>query len=79
MLQDFHTTTFRHVKIYAKRRRRTDSQAEIGLMSDSAEGLQAQLNSLLIFCSKFQMIVNEIKTKIMIYGKNTNDVNFGSC
>ena len=38
-------------------------------MSPSAQGLQNQLNGLLRFCSKNQMIVNELKTKIMIFGK----------
>ena len=45
---------------------------DLVLMSDSAEGLQNQLNCLFEFCCKSQMIVNETKTKVMIYGKNNS-------
>jgi hypothetical protein len=37
------------------------------LTSDSPQGLQKQLDGLFKFCAKFQMIVNELKTKIMIF------------
>jgi hypothetical protein len=38
------------------------------LFSNTAEGLQAQMNGLFKFCSKNKMIVNELKTKVMIFG-----------
>ena len=41
-----------------------------GQKTDSPEGLQKQLNGLYRFCSKCQMIVNELKTMVMIYGKH---------
>ena len=47
---------------------------DLVLLSDSASGLQRQLDGLLEFCSKYQMIVNELKTKVMIYGKPTEDI-----
>ena len=49
---------------------------DLVLMSDSHAGLQSQLNSLFLFCGKFQMIVNETKTKIMIYGNHNEDITF---
>ena len=39
------------------------------LISDSHEGLQKQLDGLQIFCAKNFMIVNELKTKVMAFGK----------
>jgi hypothetical protein len=39
------------------------------LVSDSAGGLQSQLDGLFKFCSKFQMIVNEMKTNVVLFGK----------
>jgi hypothetical protein len=39
------------------------------LVSDSAGGLQSQLDGLYTFCSKFQMIVNDMKTKVVLFGK----------
>ena len=45
---------------------------DLVLMSDSAEGLQSQLDCLFKFCCKSQMIVNETKTKIMTFGKNSS-------
>lgn len=39
------------------------------LLSETSDGLQAQLNGLEKFCSNNQMIINETKTKIMIYGR----------
>ena len=38
------------------------------LFSDTFHGLQMQLNGLKQFCSNNHMIVNEIKTKVMIFG-----------
>ena len=49
---------------------------DLVLLADSPEGLQKQLNGLHMFCSKYQLIVNESKTKIMVYGKYDNDVSF---
>ena len=49
---------------------------DLVLMSDSPEGLQKQLDGLFTFCSKYQMIVNELKTKIMIYGKVNKKCSF---
>ena len=46
---------------------------DLVLLSDSASGLQKQLDGLLEFCSKYQMIVYELKTKVMIYSKPTED------
>ena len=38
------------------------------LMSNTPEGLQTQLDQLLQYCSDWQMIVNILKTKVMIFG-----------
>ena len=38
------------------------------LLSDSLNGLQKQLNGLFRFCNDNMMIVNEIKTEVMVYG-----------
>ena len=38
------------------------------LFSDTPEGLQKRLDGLMRFCSKNQMIVNELKTKCMAFG-----------
>ena len=38
------------------------------LFSDSLSGIQKQLDGLFGFCSKNRMIVNELKTKIMVFG-----------
>ena len=46
------------------------------LFADSPEGLQAQLNGLFKFCSRFQLIVNELKTKVMIFGKEKYESSF---
>ena len=46
------------------------------LVSDTKEGLQRQLNGVFTFCSKSQMIVNSLKTKIMIFGKKQGDEEF---
>ena len=42
------------------------------LFSDSVEGLQKQLDGLYSFCRNNCMIVNEIKTKCMVFGGNNN-------
>ena len=39
------------------------------LISDSHEGLQKQLDGLQTFCAENVMIVNELKTKVMAFGK----------
>ena len=44
------------------------------LVTDSAKGLQKQLDGLFIFCSDNMMIVNETKTKVMVYGSASRDV-----
>ena len=45
------------------------------LLSDTEEGLQRQLDGVFQFCSKSQMIVNSLKTKVMVFGKKS-DVSF---
>ena len=44
--------------------------ADLGvvLISDSEQGLQKQLNGLQKICSKNLMIVNKLKTKVLIFG-----------
>ena len=37
--------------------------------TDTPEGLQTQINGLYTFCRKNQMIVNNAKTKVMLFGK----------
>ena len=39
------------------------------LISDSHEGLQKQLDGVETFCTKTFMIVNELKTQVMGFGK----------
>ena len=47
---------------------------DLVLVSDSPQGLQKQLDGLFSFCSRYQMIVNQLnKTKVMIYGNVKND------
>ena len=46
------------------------------LLSDSVSGLQKQLNGLFRFCSDNMMIVNEMKTKVMVYGPANRNVVF---
>lgn len=43
------------------------------IVSDTEEGLQSQIDGVHKFCSQSHMIVNELKTKIMIFGY-CNDV-----
>jgi hypothetical protein len=49
---------------------------DLVLMSDSENGLQIQLNNLFSFCCKFQMIINEQKTKVVIFGKKSGNESF---
>ena len=44
------------------------------LVTESAKGLQKQLDGLFNFCSDNMMIVNETKTKVMVYGSASRDV-----
>jgi hypothetical protein len=49
---------------------------DLVLLSDTESGLQRQLNGLFNFCKDCHMIVNETKTKIVLYGRvNQEDVN----
>ena len=43
------------------------------LFSDSVNGLQKQLDGLFRFCSDTMMIVNEMKTKVMVYGPSSKN------
>ena len=50
---------------------------DLVLISDSHKGLQKLLNGLHEFCAKNLMIVNEVKTKVLVYGqKNAPDIYF---
>ena len=49
---------------------------DLVLMASSAEGLQKQLDGLHRFCSKYQLIVNTLKTRIMLYGNIRGSVQF---
>ena len=42
---------------------------DLVLLSDTFHGLQTQLDGLGKFCHKNHMIVNEMKTKLMVFGK----------
>ena len=44
------------------------------LVSDSSYGLQKQLDGLQKFCSRNMMIVNELKTKVMVFSKRDEKV-----
>ena len=44
---------------------------DLVLISDSESGLQKQLDGLSKFCSKNLMIVNELKTKVLVFGSQT--------
>ena len=43
---------------------------DLVIMSDTPKGLQHRLNGLYVLCSHYQMIDNEMKTKIMVYGNS---------
>ncbi len=42
---------------------------DLFLVSDSAEKLQHQLDNLSLYCSKWQLVVNTMKTKILTFGR----------
>ena len=44
---------------------------DLVLISDSESGLQKQLDGLSKFCLKNLMIVNELKTKVLVFGSQT--------
>ena len=44
------------------------------LFSDSVKGLQKQLDGLFRFCSDNMMIVNELKTKAMVFGSACRNI-----
>ncbi len=44
------------------------------LMSDSADGLQAQIDNLYGYCSNWQMIINNMKTKCLIFNGKKSDI-----
>ncbi len=43
------------------------------LLSETALGLQAQIDNLFAFCSKWQMIINNLKTKVLIFNQNQSE------
>lgn len=49
---------------------------DLVLLADTPEGLQKQLDGLYKFISKYQMIVNETKTNIVVYGTDRRDFSF---
>ena len=50
---------------------------DLVLFSDSISGIQKQLDGLFSFCSMNMMIVNELKTKMMVFGNGSpSDVYF---
>ena len=49
---------------------------DLVLLSDSPQGLQKQLDGLYKFVSSYQMIVNEMKTKVVIFGTSNRDYSF---
>jgi hypothetical protein len=49
---------------------------DLVITCECEQGLQEQLNGLSLFCSKFQMIVNEDKTKVVIFGQRTGNEKF---
>ena len=50
---------------------------DLVLFSNTKKGIQKQLNGLKHFCANNKMIVNEAKTKLMIFGKKcTGDIFF---
>ena len=46
------------------------------LLSTSEQGLQKAINILQTYCKKWQLVVNQSKTKIMVFNKNTPTVDF---
>ena len=52
---------------------------DLMLFSNTENGLQKQLDGLKLFCANNKMIVNETKTKLMIFGKDyTRNVSFNN-
>ena len=52
---------------------------DLMLFSNTEKGLQKQLDGLKLFCANNKMIVNETKTKLMIFGKDyAGNVSFNS-
>jgi hypothetical protein len=49
---------------------------DLAIVSDSEAGLQEQLDGLFKFCAQFQMIVNELKSKVVIFGQRSGKENF---
>ena len=48
---------------------------DLVLVSDSEIGLQKQLNGILSFCANNCMVVNELKTKAMVFGPHSGPLN----
>ncbi len=46
---------------------------DLFLVSNSPEGLQRQMNNLHNYCKKWHMVVNTMKTKVMVVGKVKRD------
>ena len=52
---------------------------DLMLLSNTEKGLQKHLDGLKLFCANNKMIVNETKTKLMIFGKDyTGNVSFNN-
>jgi exonuclease III len=49
---------------------------DLAIVSDSERGLNEQLEGLFKFCCHNQMIVNEVKTKVVIFGKRGGQESF---
>ena len=47
---------------------------DVVLMSESAEGLQKCLDKLSIYCSKWDLVVNPTKTKVVIFNKGGHKI-----
>ena len=53
---------------------------DILLPSTSAYGLQLSLNALGVYCEKWQLVVNAVKTKIMVFNKSLSPLfSFKGC
>ena len=49
---------------------------DLVLMSETVEGLQRQINRLSQYCSRNQLIVNTLKTKVMVFGRKPGILHF---
>ncbi len=49
---------------------------DLFLISTSAEKMQKQINNLGSYCKKWQLIVNTMKTKVMIFGKDATSEDY---